>query len=147
MFSSLLGTFVATMFAMQAASAPAQSSATSNDAKTTVTLIGCVSRNVIAPGTFTFAETGTGTKYRLGAIVRKYSGQRVEIVGAPVGRRPTVRGGLYPSPNAAAQAGALDPAQAAIASLPGGANSGTGTAVGLPELRVTRVRALAGSCQ
>ena len=146
MFSSLLGTLVATVFAMQAASAPAPSSATSHDTKTTVTLIGCVNRNVIAPGTFTFAETGTGTKYRLGAIVRKYAGQRVEIVGAPVGRRPALRGGLYPSPNAAAQAGALDPAQAAIASLPGGTNSGTGT-LELPELRVTRVRALAGSCQ
>ena len=146
MFSSLLSTFVATMFAMQAASTPAPASATPKDTKTTLTLSGCVSRDSAAPGTFTFAETGTGTKYRLGAIVRKYAGQRVEIVGAPVGRRPTIRGGLYPSPNAAAQAGAQDPAQAAIASLPGGTNSGTGT-VELPEFRVTRVRALGGSCQ
>ena len=146
MFSSLLGTFMATMFAMQAASTPVPSPAAPKDTKTPVTLSGCVSRNITAPGTFTFAETGTGAKYRLGAVVRKYAGQRVEIVGAPVGRRPTIRGGLYPSPNAAAQAGALDPAQAAIASLPGGASSGTGT-VELPEFRVTRVRAVAGSCQ
>jgi hypothetical protein len=146
MFSSLLSTFVASIFAMQAASTSAPSSNTPKDTKTTLTLSGCVSRDITAPGTFTFAETGTGTKYRLGAIVRKYAGQRVEIVGAPVGRRPTVRGGLFPSPNAAAQAGALDPAQVAIASLPGGTNSGTGT-VELPELRVTRVRGLAGSCQ
>jgi hypothetical protein len=146
MFSLLLSTFVASIFAMQAASTSAPSSNTPKDTKTTLTLSGCVSRDITAPGTFTFAETGTGTKYRLGAVVRKYVGQRVEIVGAPVGRRPTIRGGLLPSPNAAAQAGALDPAQAAIASLPGGTNSGTGT-VELPELRVTRVRGLAGSCQ
>jgi hypothetical protein len=38
----------------------------------------------------------------------------------------------------------LDPVQAAIATQPGGPNSGTG-ADELPEFRVTRVRAL-GSC-
>ena len=147
MFSSLLSPFVAMMLAMQAASTPAPSSATPKDTKTPLTLSGCVSRDSAAPGAFTFAETGTGTKYRLGGVgVRKYAGQRVEIVGAPVGRRPTIRGGLFPSPNTAARAGALDPAQVAIASMPGGTNSGTG-AVELPEFRVTRVRALEGSCQ
>ena len=146
MFISLIGTFVATLFAMQAASPPAASSASPTDTKTTVMLKGCVSRDITAPGTFTFAETGTGVKYRLGALVRKYVGQRVEIVGAPVGRRSAISGGLLPSPNAAAQAGAMDPAQAAIASLPGGTNSGTGS-VELPEFRVTRVRAIAESCQ
>jgi len=147
MFSSLLSTLVATMFAMQAASTPAPASATTKDTKAALTLSGCVGRDSAAPGAFTFAETGTGTKYRLGGVgVRKYAGQRVEIVGAPVGRRPTIRGGLFPSPNTAARAGALDPAQVAIASMPGGTNSGTG-AVELPEFRVTRVRALEGSCQ
>ena len=147
MLSSLFSTFVATMFAMQAASTPAPSSATPKDAKTVVTLSGCVSRDSAVPGTFTFAETDTGAKYRLGGVgVRKYAGQRVEIVGAPVGRRPTIRGGLLPSPIAAGQAGALDPAQVAIASLPGGTNSGTGT-VELPEFRVARVRSLGDSCR
>lgn len=146
MFSSLLGTLAATMVAMQTSTA-APSPATPKDTKTTLTLSGCVSRSNAAPGTFTFAETGTDAKYRLSGVgVRKYAGQRVEIVGASVGRRPTIRGGLLPSPNTAAQAGALDPARAAIASLPGGPNSGTGT-VELPEFRVTRVRALGGSCQ
>jgi hypothetical protein len=146
MFMSLLGTFVAAMLAMQAASPPAQSSAAPTDTKTTVMLKGCVSRDITAPGTFTFAETGTGVKYRLGALVRKYVGQRVEIVGAPVGRRHAISGGLLPSPNAAAQAGAMDPAQAAIASQPGGPSSGTGS-FELPEFRVTRVRSLGGGCQ
>ena len=147
MFSSLFSTFVATMFAMQAASTPAPSPAMPKDTKSTLTLNGCVSRDSAAPGAFTFAETSTGAKYRLGGVgVRKYAGQRVEIIGAPVGRRLTIRGGLLPSPNAAGQAGALDPAQVAIASLPGGTNSGTGT-VELPEFRVTRVRSLGGACQ
>jgi len=70
----------------------------------------------------------------------------VEIVGLPEDRRVTVRGGLFPSPNPAAQAGAVDPAKAAVANMPGGANSGTGS-VQLPAFRVTRVRPVSGSCQ
>jgi hypothetical protein len=146
MFNLLLSTVVVAMFAVQTASTPAPSPAAPKDTKTPVRLSGCVSQDRAAPSTFTFAQTGTGTKYRLGgASVRKYVGQLVEIVGAPVGRRLTIRGGLFPSPNVAAQAGALDPVQAAIATQPGGPNSGTGTDE-LPEFHVTRVRAL-GSCE
>jgi hypothetical protein len=57
-----------------------------------------------------------------------------------------VKGGLLPSPNVAAQAGAIDPGQAAVASQPGGTASGTGS-VDVPLFRVDRVRALGGSCQ
>ena len=118
MLSLVLSTFAATMFAMQAAATPPAQAP--KDTKTIITLSGCVGRDIAKPGSFTFAETDTATKYRLGGVsVRKYVGQRVEIVGAPVGRRPTIRGGLLPSPNVAAQAGALDPAQVAIASQPG----------------------------
>jgi hypothetical protein len=145
MFNLLPSTFVVAMFAMQTASTPPPSPAAPKDTKTPVKLSGCVSQERAAPGTFTFAQTGTDTRYRLGgASVRKYVCQLVEIVGTPVGRRLTIRGGLFPSPNVAAQAGALDPVQAAIATQPGGPNSGTGAAE-LPEFRVTRVRAL-GSC-
>jgi len=59
-----------------------------------------------------------------------------------VGRNVRVEGGLYPSANVAAQAGAIDPAQAAAAALSGSAGSGTVQV----ELRVQRVRRLAGSC-
>jgi len=58
-----------------------------------------------------------------------------------VGRHVRVEGGLYPSATVAAQAGAIDPAQAAAAALAGGAGPGTQV-----ELRVQRVRRLAGSC-
>src|SRR4051812_29706323 len=96
------------------------------DTKTQLTLTGCVSRTGTAPASFTFADAGTGTTYRLsGASVKKFSGQRVVIVGGPE-RRLTIRGGLVPSPNAAAQAGNQDPVQAAVANMPGGRNSGTG---------------------
>ena len=59
-----------------------------------------------------------------------------------VGRHVRVEGGLYPSANVAAQAGAIDPAQAAAVALSGGAGPGTVQV----ELRVQRVRRLAGSC-
>jgi hypothetical protein len=146
MFSPLLSSFAVTMVALQATSAPAPSSATPTDTKALVTLSGCVSQDGTFPSTFAFAESGTDTKYRLsGGGVQKYAGQRVEIVGAPVGRRLTFHFGLLPTPNVAAQAGALDPAEAAVASLPGGTNGGAGS-VELPEFRVTRVRPL-GSCR
>jgi hypothetical protein len=98
------------------------------------------------PSAFTIADAATGNQYRLsGASVRKYAGQRVVIIGGPE-RRLAIRGGLVPSPNAAAQAGNQDPVQAALANLPGGPNSGTGDAQ-LPTFRVTRVRPAGGSCE
>jgi hypothetical protein len=102
---------------------------------------------VTTPGHFTLADSQTGSKYRLsGKGLGKYLNQRVEIVGKAQGSRLTVRGGLTPSPNTAAQAGAIDPTKAAVASMPGGADSGTGTAA-LPEFKVTRVQPLTGSCR
>jgi hypothetical protein len=61
---------------------------------------------------------------------------------AYVGRHVRVEGGLYPSANVSAQAGAIDPAQAAAAALSGSAVPGTDHV----EFRVQRVRRLAGSC-
>jgi len=145
MSNYLLGTLVTMMFARQTTSPPA--AAPTKDTSPSLTLSGCVSRDVATPGAFTFADADTGAKYRVsGVSLRKYNGQRVEIVGLPEDRRVTVRGGLFPSPNLAAQAGAVDPAKAAVANMPGGANSGTGS-VQLPAFRVTRVRPVSGSCQ
>jgi hypothetical protein len=108
-----------------------------------MTMAGCVSPKP-ANGTFTFTAKD-GTKYRLsGKNLKKYAGQEVELVGGE-GKKLTVKGGLYPSPNVAAQAGAMDPTQAAIAAQPGGTSSGTGAE--LPEFAVRSVRGLSGSCQ
>lgn len=129
---------------------PAQGSsqtASGKDEKKTTTLNGCIGR-ATAPTGYTFSENTNGDKYRLtGRGLGKYTGKRVEIIGAfPVPKRFTIRGGLWPSPNVAAQAGALDPAQAAIATLPGGTSDGTGT-LALPEFHVVRVRPIDGECR
>jgi len=99
------------------------------------------------PGQFTFLDNGGGGKYRLtGKGLKNFVGRRVEIVGGPPGKGITFRTGLLPSPNVAAQAGALDPAQAAVANLPGGAADANANAP-LPEFRVIRLRNVEGACQ
>jgi hypothetical protein len=112
-----------------------------------ITLSGCVSRAPATNGNFTFVDASTGSEYRLtGKGIAKFAGQKVEIVGGSGARRFVIRGGLTPSPNIAGQAGAIDPAQAAVASRPGGGSTGT-EGRSLPEFRVTRLRAIPGACQ
>ena len=144
----LLSLLAATVFAMQTSATPAPSTRTSaTDANKPVTLSGCVSRAQVTQGQFMLSDTSTGDRYRLsGAKMKKFAGRRVQIVGAPVSRRLTIKGGLYPSPNVAAQAGAIDPVKAAIAAMPGGTSAGTGD-VELPEFKVARVQAIGGSCE
>ena len=108
-----------------------------------MTLPGCVSPKA-TNGTFTFTAKD-GSKYRLsGKNIKKYAGQEVVIVGGE-GKKLTVKGGLVPSPNAAAQAGAIDPGKAAIESQSAGTGIGTGNE--LPVFRVDHVRGSGGSCQ
>ena len=145
MSSYLLSTFLTMMFGMQSTSPPP--AAATKDTSPMLTLSGCLSRDTATPGAFTFSDAETGARYRVsGVSLRKYNGQRVEITGQPGEKRVTVRGGLFPSPNMAGQAGAIDPAKAAIANMPGGSNTGTGS-VQLPAFRVASVRSLSGSCR
>jgi hypothetical protein len=112
----------------------------------TVELTGCVSVSPSAAGQFAFVDGASGGTYRLnGKDIKKYAGQRVLLVGDPNSKRPRFRFGLWPSPNVAAQAGALDPAQESIARQPGGGASTPDTS--FPELRVIRMRGVEGSCQ
>jgi hypothetical protein len=109
------------------------------------TMTGCVGARRTATGAITFTEKETGLTYQLtGKGLAKYLGQQVEVVGGRP-RRFTIRGGLVPSANTAAQAGAIDPAKESIARQPGGGSGGTGAPA--PEFPVTRVRALTGSCE
>jgi hypothetical protein len=95
-------------------------------------LTGCVQGVVGGPDQYVLVDGKEKKTYRLsGHDLRTY-----------VGRHVRVEGGLYPSANVAAQAGAIDPAQAAAATLAGGAAAGTAQL----ELRVQRVRRLTGSC-
>jgi hypothetical protein len=113
---------------------------------TQVELTGCVSERANETGTFTFTDTQTGGKYRLtGKKMQIYAGKMVAVFGGP-NKRLGVRGGVWPSPNAAGQAGALDPAQESISRQTGGAASARGDAA-LPEFNVVRVRTVDGSCQ
>jgi hypothetical protein len=107
-----------------------------------LTLSGCVNASSSENGLFTLSDAKQGTTYRLvGTDVRDYVGQHVQVSGvAP--RRVQFVGGLYPSPNVAAQAGAIDPNQAAIAATNGAA---TGTRP-LLEFHVKSVRATPGAC-
>jgi hypothetical protein len=111
-----------------------------------VELVGCVSDDPGVSGAFTFSESTNGGNYRLtGKSVRRYAGRMVRLIGGPQGKRLSIRGGLWPSPNVAAQAGVIDSAQASIARQPGGIAAGS--MGNLPEFRVTSVRTVEGSCR
>jgi hypothetical protein len=110
-----------------------------------ITLSGCVGRDGNAPHQFTLADERGTVIYRLtGTDVRDYIGKHVEVIGGtPVQRKLKIAGGLLPSPNAAAQAGAMDPAQAAMAAAGGVAGPGDPQ---LPEFKVRSVRPVSGNC-
>jgi hypothetical protein len=129
--------------AVAAAQTPPTKSGT---ARNPVELVGCVSDQPGATGSFTIDES-TGSRYRLtGKSVRKYAGRMVRVVGGPQGRKLSIATGLWPSANIAGQAGGMDGAKESIARQPGGATSGTGT-TDLPEFRVVTVSGLDRPCR
>jgi hypothetical protein len=110
----------------------------------TISLSGCVTGNEKTPDQFTIEDAAEG-KYRLSGLkLGDYVGERVQLAGTVVEtKRLIVKGGLLPNPNVAAQAGAMDPARAAVASSGGAAGPGT---VDLPECKVKSVRPVSGGC-
>ena len=116
--------------ALQSAPAPSQSapsSKTKTDPNEPVTMNGCVTRSASSAKEFMFTDNTSGFQYRLsGKDVSKLLGQPLEIVGAVDTSRLKVKTGLYPSPNVAAQAGAMDPGKAHVAAL-GGGTTGSGS--------------------
>jgi len=113
------------------------------DTNKVITLSGCVERAQTTPTQYTLVDAKEGTYRLTGTDLRSYIGKKVQIVGAqPTGRLKIV-GGLTPTPNIAAQAGAMDPARAATAAAGGSAGPGTVT---LPEFKVKSVRPVSGSC-
>ncbi len=135
----------AVVLAGSTAIAAAQTTSSAKPPKTkTLTLVGCVSTDEANEDEVTFADAKNGTVYRLsGADAREYVGKRVQIVGATNPNRIHVRGGLGPTPNTAAQAGAIDPTRAAMAAQ--GATRGTGPAE-LPEFNVKGIKTVKGNC-
>ena len=136
----------ALMFAaVSAAPVVAQDRKTSaKSAPKTISLSGCVVRGEKTPDQFTLEDAAEG-RYRLSGIrLHDYIGQRVQIAGGVVEtKRLTIKGGLTPNANVAAQAGAMDPARAAMANAGGAAGPGT---VDLPEFKVKSVRPVSGGC-
>jgi len=109
-----------------------------------ITLSGCVQRGESSPDQFTLSESKGSQIYRLtGQDLRDYVGRKVQLVGGVASNRLKIAGGLTPSPNAAAQAGAIDPTRTATAAAGGSAGPGN---VELPEFRVKSVRPITGSC-
>jgi hypothetical protein len=148
---SLLATFVlaTATAASQTAPGAAQStppSKTKSDPAKPMTMNGCIARDASASKVFTFTDNSNGFKYRLsGQDVSKYLGQPMQIVGVVDTTKLRVRGGLLPSPNIAAQAGAIDPGKAHVAEL-GGGTTGSGNP-DLPTFKVAQVRAGQGECR
>jgi len=110
----------------------------------TLTLVGCVEKGS-TPNQFTLSDDQSGKYVVTGARIGRYVGLRVEIAGISDNSRFKVKGGLWPTPNIAGQAGAIDPARAATAAQPGGPASATGD-VDLPKVVVKSVRALDSKC-
>jgi len=110
----------------------------------TISLSGCVVRGEKTPDQYTLDDAEEG-KYRLtGLNLRDYIGKRVQIAGGIIEtKRLTIKGGLTPNANVAGQAGAMDPARAAMAGAGGAAGPGT---VELPEFKVKSVRPVSGGC-
>jgi hypothetical protein len=140
----LCGLCAATML-LSGSPLEAQSKKSAKPKSEVITLSGCVERTEKSPGQYTLEDKQSGVTYRLtGAALREHVGKTVLIVGTAASNRLKISGGLVPSPNVAAQAGAMDPARAAVAAQGGSAGPGT---VELPEFRVKSVRPAAGSCR
>ena len=135
---------------LAAQSQPAPKTDQKPDPNAPLTMSGCVTRDYTDSknaNAYTFVDNTDGSRYRLkGRSLSKYSGMAVQVVGVVDTKKVKVVGGLYPSPNVAAQAGAIDPAKAAVAALPGGPTTGIGN-VDLPTLNVTRLSLGSGECR
>ena len=125
-----------------AAAMPSMPSMPSKPSKpSTVKVAGCVQKNEAPAGGYTLSD-GTSIFRLTGVDVRDFVGRRVEIVGgAP--RAVKIKGGLFPSPNVAGQAGAIDPARAAIAATDAAGAQASGAP---PEFRVRSIKPITGSC-
>lgn len=136
----------ATLAAQNDSSADKKKPAPKPATPSTVTISGCVGGGKSAGDPFTLTS-GDGTiAYKLsGKNMRQYLGRQVTIVGSNDTRRLKIVGGLYPSPNAAAQAGALDPGRAAVAADP--LSTAAKNDQQLPEFIVKAVQTTGASCQ
>jgi hypothetical protein len=127
--------------------APIAADAQTGKKPKTLTISGCVERDQSTPDQFTVTDAQEGVKYRVtGKDLREYVGRRVELDGGIVVKGIKIRGGLQPSPNVAAQAGALDPSRGAVQAATSGSQLPPG-AEDVQEFRVKTLRTAAGACK
>jgi len=108
-----------------------------------ITLSGCVVRSESSPTQYTLEDKQAGTKYRLtGVDFRDYIGKPVVVIGSGA-KKVAIVGGLTPTPNVAAQAGAMDPSRAAVEAQTAASSPGN---VVVPEFKVKSIRPSGGSC-
>jgi hypothetical protein len=123
------------------AQAPSPAPPASKDKPAPVVLTGCVASP--QPGTFTIEDEKKGRFQITGHRLDIYIGKRVEARGGSEhGLHITT--GLYPSANAAAQAGA-DPVRDARAAMPGSPDYQPNTV--LPTMTVTKIKMVKGACK
>jgi hypothetical protein len=139
MTTSLI-TMIAAVIAVSAV--PQEQSSKQSKKAGTITLSGCVSKSDRSQE-YTLSDDAEGTFRLTGMSVRKYVGKRIEVVG--VEPRLAVKGGLYPTPNVAAQAGAIDPARAATEAAVAG--PAAVSASPYPEFKVRSIKPVAGTCE
>lgn len=111
----------------------------------TATLTGCVEKGA-TPTQLTIDDPLNGRYEVSGSDIGKYLGRRVQVAGTRGSTRFRIKGGLWPSPNVAAQAGGIDPGKAAVAAQPGGPAAGTGN-IDLPTFKVKSIRTLDAACE
>jgi hypothetical protein len=140
----LISCFLLATAAPTLAGDPPKPSAPQKTPQKTMTLSGCVADQGTAENGFMLWDSTDNTTYRLtGKDMHTYANRRVQIVGGVVQPKLKIVGGLVPTPNVAAQAGAVDPAKAANA---GSGATGAGIPTPVQEFRVKSVRTLSGSC-
>jgi hypothetical protein len=122
---------------------PGQPTASGKADVSSLTLTGCVARGE-GDDQFIVSDATNGTYRIKGKDVKPYVGKRVEVSGS-TSKRVQIVGGLWPSPNVAAQGGAIDPVDAAIEAQSGRQRPGMG-AKPLPELQAKRLRTVQGAC-
>ena len=129
--------------ALAATAATAQTKSQPKSKTESITLSGCVVRSETSPTQFTLEDKKAGATYRLtGADFRDYIGRPVIVVGSGA-KKLAIVGGLTPTPNVAAQAGAIDPSRAAVAAQTDAASTRN---VEFPEFKVKSIRPSGGSC-
>lgn len=143
--AAMVGALVAGLSAQPASPSRPSDNKPAEPRSRTVTLTGCVERGA-TPTQYVIEDEDRGRFEVNGSDIKKYLGQRVQVAGQPGSTRFRVRGGLWPSPNAAARGGDLDPSRAAVEAMPGGPNAATGE-INLPTFKVKSVRTLDGGCE